>query len=353
MENKINIAELLKDCPQGMELDCLMYDNVTLDSVYEHDVAFPITIRYDNGKTFVVTKYGQYDNTKNAKCVIFPKGSSTWDGFNILPKPGDIVVNASNENSNAFIYKGCNDEYFKCYGGLSTGDSPVFQVCHSDYWVSRKDRLRYASLKEKDRLFKAIAKEGYKWNPDTYTFTNLKKRFNEGDIIYIQDDVYQWVGILKKFHEGKVLVHTSICLNDSFIELNQKNDYLCDISEIEEIRLANDGEKAKYNEAMKSHKTSWNAKSKCLEPYKDEKDNTEKFNPNTLKPFDKVLVRQRSIDVWCATYFSHYVNRDGPNSYPYVSTHLRSYAQCVPYEGNEQLLATTVDCDEYYKTWND
>ena len=29
MKNKINIAELLKDCPQGMELDCTTWDNVT------------------------------------------------------------------------------------------------------------------------------------------------------------------------------------------------------------------------------------------------------------------------------------------------------------------------------------
>lgn len=28
MENKINIAELLEDCPKGMELDCIIYDNV-------------------------------------------------------------------------------------------------------------------------------------------------------------------------------------------------------------------------------------------------------------------------------------------------------------------------------------
>ena len=29
MKEKINIAELLKDCPKGMELDCTMFENVT------------------------------------------------------------------------------------------------------------------------------------------------------------------------------------------------------------------------------------------------------------------------------------------------------------------------------------
>ena len=27
------------------------------------------------------------------------------------------------------------------------------------------------------------------------------------------------------------------------------------------------------------------------------------------------------------------------------------YKQCIPYEGNEHLLGTTDDCDDYYKTW--
>lgn len=34
MENKkINIAELLKNCPQGMELNCTLFDKVTLVGV--------------------------------------------------------------------------------------------------------------------------------------------------------------------------------------------------------------------------------------------------------------------------------------------------------------------------------
>ena len=28
---KINVAELLKDCPRGMELDCTMYEDVCFD----------------------------------------------------------------------------------------------------------------------------------------------------------------------------------------------------------------------------------------------------------------------------------------------------------------------------------
>ena len=33
MEQKINIAELLKDCPKGMELDCLVYGVVKIKDI--------------------------------------------------------------------------------------------------------------------------------------------------------------------------------------------------------------------------------------------------------------------------------------------------------------------------------
>ena len=35
MKNKINIAELLHNCPKGMELDCTMYEDVYFDYVDE------------------------------------------------------------------------------------------------------------------------------------------------------------------------------------------------------------------------------------------------------------------------------------------------------------------------------
>ena len=37
-KEKINIAELLKDCPKGMELDCAMYEDVHFDYVDELNI---------------------------------------------------------------------------------------------------------------------------------------------------------------------------------------------------------------------------------------------------------------------------------------------------------------------------
>ena len=92
MNEKLNLVEILKDCPKGMELDCTMFDNVTFAGVVENRV-FPIRIIVGGGTTMVLTKYGQYTDDDFAKCVIFPKGETTWEGF-VKPhkfKDGDIL----------------------------------------------------------------------------------------------------------------------------------------------------------------------------------------------------------------------------------------------------------------------
>jgi len=70
-----------------------------------------------------------------------------------------------------------------------------------------------------------------------------------------------------------------------------------------------------------------------------------KFDINTLKPFDKVLVRDFDNETWEINFFSKLL--DGKH---FKCLDL-SYVQCIPYEGNEHLFNTTNKCDEYYKTW--
>jgi hypothetical protein len=70
--NKINVAELLRNCPKGMELDCIMYENCRLVGV-EETVLYPIKI-ICAGITIKLTKEGGYSLSELAKCVIFPKG---------------------------------------------------------------------------------------------------------------------------------------------------------------------------------------------------------------------------------------------------------------------------------------
>ncbi len=68
-------------------------------------------------------------------------------------------------------------------------------------------------------------------------------------------------------------------------------------------------------------------------PEKPEKKEEQKHQ---FKPFDKVLVRDSNEDNWKCGIFSHSSN--GIFAYVCVGA---SWAQCIPFEGNEELIGTT------------
>ena len=70
-----------------------------------------------------------------------------------------------------------------------------------------------------------------------------------------------------------------------------------------------------------------------------------RFDPKTLKPFDRVLVRNSKTEKWRCEHFS-YINEG--NECPYVT--FFSCKFCVPYNDNtKHLVGTTNDAPEYYK----
>ena len=70
-----------------------------------------------------------------------------------------------------------------------------------------------------------------------------------------------------------------------------------------------------------------------------------KFDITTLKPFDKVLVRDNINEKWNIHFFSYI------DDAKMFKTIMGTYIQCIPYEGNEHLLGTADDCADYFKTW--
>ena len=64
----------------------------------------------------------------------------------------------------------------------------------------------------------------------------------------------------------------------------------------------------------------------------------EKFDPKTLKPFDKVLVRDCLDEMWRPSFFACYLPF-GREPYQVISGEWVKL--CIPYEGNESLLGTT------------
>lgn len=75
-----------------------------------------------------------------------------------------------------------------------------------------------------------------------------------------------------------------------------------------------------------------------------------KFDPNTLKPFDKVLVRDKDYENWTCGFFSH---MEESTAYPYrcIGT---SFMLCIPYnDDTKHLVGTKDEAPEYYRYWEE
>ena len=189
---KINVAELLKDCPKGMELDCILLEGSVVFEDISEDDEYPIGIRLKNEDYTNLTKYGQYLNLEEAKCVIFPKGKTTWEGF--VPsykfKGGDILTTSI---GSIFIFshvelEGISDRNIcKAYVGIrNTMPNSLFLEEESSFGPY-ENMCKLATEKEKEKLFQAIKENGYKWNAETKTLEELiEPMFKVGDRIKLK-----------------------------------------------------------------------------------------------------------------------------------------------------------------------
>lgn len=77
----------------------------------------------------------------------------------------------------------------------------------------------------------------------------------------------------------------------------------------------------------------------------------ERFDPKTLKPFDKVVVSNIQNNTWHIEYFSHIEERCKP--YPFYCL-ADNFAYCIPYnDETKHLLGTKEEAPEFYKYWED
>ena len=76
----------------------------------------------------------------------------------------------------------------------------------------------------------------------------------------------------------------------------------------------------------------------------------DKFDPKTLKPFDRVLGRDCDNRIWKCNLFSH---MDEQYAFPYKCVG-GTYRYCIPYNTDTQhLVGTTEEAPEYYRYWED
>lgn len=304
---KINITELLKDCPKGMELDCTMYEDVYFDYVDELNIIH-CYIQHGTHKTSITfNQHGTPNSDIKSKCVIFPKGKTTWEGFHKQFEDGDILISGLEDEDNIpFIFKQINGwGNAQCHCAINCYKELIL---NSDNWTPIQG-CRLATPKEKEKLFDILKAKGYKWNAETKTLEKLiVPKFKIGDKIKKKglDDCYT--------DEIADIVEPLYIFKDRIWQYYQCKNWQSIESVDKEYELV-----------------------------------PNKFDISTLSPFDKVLVRDDNDENWAINWYGYYNKED--NIFRCIGNCDIGWEQCIPYEGNEHLLGTTNDCREYYKNW--
>ena len=285
---KINIAEILKDCPKGMELYSPIFGNVYLDKIRPYLAVVVSTSDKQKEEFLYDGRFGV-----NGECMLFPsKENRDWSIFQRPFKDGDVCTTIM---GTIFIY-----EKITTYNYCGSYVSFFKGVLHPHYDAYPEDCCRLATEEEKQKLFDAIKANGYKWNPETKTLEKLPK-FKVGD----------------RIRDKKVYISGIITdISDGTYKVEYKDEQYCNVS------IASQD----YWELVPN-----------------------KFDITTLKPFEsRVLVREDKTDVWQPAFYGFF-NKKNKRFYTSSSG---TWLMCIPYnEGTKHLIGTTDDCDKFYKTW--
>lgn len=168
MENKINIAEILKDCSKGTKLYSPLFGKVTLEEV---NINIPVPIKVidslNNYNCFFKT--GLYYNRANAECLLFP--SSEMRDWTKFFKRGDVVY--SKAGKICAIFEGwVNDDYteFNTTINFYVDDASYGEeeICYTNCFVKASDEERATFIANAEKHYNG------KYNPETLQVEPIK-----------------------------------------------------------------------------------------------------------------------------------------------------------------------------------
>lgn len=317
MNEKVDLTKILKDCPEGFKLYSPLFGEVVFEGISDSEV-FPITTTNSRNIPCAFTKEGFYNDAyTDAECLLFPsKDQRDWSKFT------------------APWYK--NPE-------------PKFKVGD---WLCANELNNYANLIKIVKIVDVFGKKRYKISRDYDSDLDLT------EFDFIEKHYHLWN--IQDAKVGDVLAD-----EDNNIGIFQECEgmywysytYLgCD-GQLRGFSMGGSHERTDTHPATKEQRDllfrkikeagyKWNAETKTLEKLVEPK-----FDPKTLQPFDRVLVKDGYSQCWRCNLFSH-TETEYP-MFPYT-THVGHFYYCIPYnEDTKYLVGTTEEVPEYYKYWED
>ena len=332
MEEKINIAAILKDKSQGTKLyDWLHNIDIELDTISTTDTETVVWCTNEtNNNTTCHRGYSEFGTERgypDGLQILFPsKEMRDWRKF--LWKKGDILV--SNDNDSHIIFEGFSkDDYTTFEGKYSINVSKKRYVSYLYMQKTQNYHIEYD--KDATQTYINTIEEifGGKLNRETLEIEK-QPEFKDGDIVAV-DLQRKNIRIFKeKVNENNHCVgkyYIGFSFNNEGKLIQTFKNYTADCSS---DRLATDSEKKQLFEALAKKGKVWDAERKAIVDFK----------PKwiTPKPFDRVITRKAYDDIWTANIFSH-MNSCGE----YVTIGcISGYTYCLPYnEETAHLLGTT------------
>ncbi|MDD7012428.1 MAG: hypothetical protein PUI38_06190 [Candidatus Treponema excrementipullorum] len=326
MEEKINIAKILKDKKNGLRLYSPIFGECAF--CYVRKDTNDICVKKHNG----VIEYFNYEGLYFAlgEVMLFPS-RKMHDWFKLSWNTGDILVN---KDGNAHvIFDGFDDDTYETFNGnnylwKNEGITMYFgeyedELPTSDFSKANKeDAQKYIHQIEK-RL-------GYKLNFETLKIEKTHPEFKDGDVLFVKCNDSAFIEIFEYSKKnGDLCDHASLDITNQILDISGK--YIIRKDEITELRLATEEEKQQLFLALEKEGKAWDSDKKAIIDLKPKCE---------FKPFDKVVVRCSESDRWSIDFFGYKVHNG------YICTGDAWFGYCLPYnEETVKLIGTTKDME--------
>ena len=322
MEQKLNIAEILKNKPRGTKLYSMIHGKCSFEAVT--DEIFKInfcTSKFgltQSGECTLIKFGNMYDG---GECIIFPsKEMRDWKKFSW--KKGDVLI--SNDGYIEVIFdKWYDDTYtsFYCKHYLNSEDKN--KIVYYEEFLCTTERYAIEN-KDKAQIYIGIIEErlGGKLNYETLEIEKTYPEFKDGDIVCISGMGYLAYSIVKSIDNSSKKLEYYV-LND--MSTLKFEDWLS--FEDKQIQPITETQQIIFFDALARENKAWNAEKKQIVDLKPKVE---------LKPFDKVVVRCSKADKWSIDFFSYKVSNG------YICTGDAWFGYCLPYnEETAKLVGTT------------
>lgn len=309
MEQKLNIAEILKDKPVGLKFYSNTFGYISFNGVHKDKIYF----FSENTNAHSVKPNGKMCD--GGECIIFPsKEMHDWSKF--AWKKGDVLISV--EGSKILFDKWASEDFTKFLGKIKVlGNSHCYDTAY----------YTLASEEEALEFIKSVEEiNNGKLNRETLKIEKAQPEFKDGDIVCISGMGYLAYGIVKSIdYSSKKLEY--YVLND--MSTLKFEDWLS--FEDKQIQPITETQQIILFDALAKEGKAWDSEKKAIVNLKP------KWTP---KPFDRVITRVDDDAVWTANIFSH-VDQHGE----YVTIGcVGGYPYCIPYnEETAKLLGTTDD----------